>query len=66
MGNVFTRLRFWWRFRKKFFRCPKCGYTWPKKGTLLSGFPEDLYGLHVHCPKCGEIVAKHVEKSEVA
>jgi predicted RNA-binding Zn-ribbon protein involved in translation (DUF1610 family) len=44
--------------------CNSCGTTIPKKDTYLSGYPNSNHGLHIHCPKCGKLVAAFVNPKE--
>ena len=41
-----------------------CGYEVPKKGAMLSGDASYNQGFHVHCPKCGKLVAQFVDPKE--
>lgn len=38
-----------------------CGYIVPKKGTELSGYSSGSKGFHVHCPRCGKVVAQFID-----
>ena len=41
-----------------------CGCVVPKKGANLSGGPHYNQDYHVHCPRCGRIVAQFVYPKE--
>jgi len=38
-----------------------CGYTVPKRGAVLSGDDWCSQGFHVHCPRCGRVVAQFLK-----
>lgn len=38
-----------------------CGFVLPTRGAVLSGDSSYKYGFHVHCPKCGKVVAQFVD-----
>lgn len=43
------------------YRCRRCGFVFPVKGALISGFESHRYGLHVNCAQCGSVVEQFVE-----
>jgi hypothetical protein len=46
--------------RRKYYRCT-CGWEILKTDAKLSGYPDDImYGLHVHCGRCGLIIQTHI------
>jgi bifunctional DNA-binding transcriptional regulator/antitoxin component of YhaV-PrlF toxin-antitoxin module len=47
--------------KRKVWVC-SCGYVTPKKGAELSGYAAGSRGFHVHCPKCGRVVAEYLNK----
>lgn len=46
-----------WRFKNRNFVYPQCMNVFPKKTATTSGDRGTAYGIHVHCKKCGQIVA---------
>lgn len=38
-----------------------CGYIVSKKGAELSGYTSSAKGHHVHCPKCGKVLAQFID-----
>ncbi|WGM90180.1 MAG: hypothetical protein NUK63_03430 [Candidatus Bathyarchaeum tardum] len=42
---------------KNSYCCPKCGYVLPKKDAKISGYNSENSSRHIHCPKCGKIIA---------
>jgi hypothetical protein len=42
-----------------------CGCTVPKRGVVFSGDDWCSQGFHVHCPRCGRVVARFVESKRV-
>jgi predicted RNA-binding Zn-ribbon protein involved in translation (DUF1610 family) len=46
----------------EFYTCRNCGYALPKKDAIVSGWNSENSSTHVHCPKCGRIIARDVEK----
>ena len=63
LRNPFRRLLLWWRYRHYFCKCLRCGYSWPRKMIAPIGWPDDSppYGVHMHCPRCGAVIAQHVK-----
>ena len=47
---------------KDSYVCPRCGYVLPKKDAVVSGWDAEGSSTHVHCPRCGEIIARYVEQ----
>ena len=43
--------------RQKYYRCRHCGYFLPKEDAKISGYDSEQTLRHIHCPKCGKIVA---------
>jgi hypothetical protein len=43
------------------YRCRRCGFVFPSKNALVSGFESHRYGLHVDCSRCGCVVEQFVE-----
>jgi len=42
--------------------CPRCGYVLPKRDAVVSGWDAEGSSTHVHCPRCGKIIARYVEQ----
>jgi len=47
---------------KDSYVCPRCGYVLPKKDAVVSGWDAEGSTTHVHCPRCGKIIARYVEQ----
>ena len=45
-------------FHNETYTCKKCLYVIPRQKAVISGYGGDAHGKHVHCPKCGAIVAE--------
>ena len=45
---------------KDVYVCKKCGYVLPKKDAVVSGWDAEGSTNHVHCPRCGKIIARYV------
>ena len=43
--------------RQEYYRCHHCGYILPKDAAEISGYDSEQTLRHIHCPKCGKIVA---------
>ncbi len=43
------------------YRCRRCGFVFPSKNALISGFESHRYGLHVNCGRCGCVVEQFVK-----
>ncbi len=43
------------------YKCERCGFVFPVKGALVSGFESHRYGLHVNCSRCGTVVEQFVK-----
>jgi uncharacterized Zn finger protein len=43
---------------RRYYRCSKCGWEVFKSEALLSGGPGYVLGWHVHCRRCGAVVAR--------
>ena len=39
----------------------KCGYVLLKKDAVVSGWNSEHSSTHVHCPRCGKIIARYVK-----
>jgi len=48
--------------REEAYVCKKCGYVLPKKDAVVSGWDAEGSSTHVHCPRCGKIIARYVEQ----
>ena len=48
--------------REEFYVCKRCGYVLPKRDAVVSGWDAEGSSTHVHCPRCGKIVARYVEQ----
>ena len=48
--------------REEVYVCKRCGYVLPKKGAVVSGWDAESSSTHVHCPRCGKIIATYVEQ----
>ncbi|MDH5386625.1 MAG: hypothetical protein OEY18_18140 [Candidatus Aminicenantes bacterium] len=44
------------------YLCKKCGYVLPKRDAVVSGWDAEGSSTHVHCPRCGKIIARYVEQ----
>ena len=42
----------------------RCGYVLRKKGAVVSGWDAEGSSTHVHCPRCGRIIARYVEQEK--
>jgi hypothetical protein len=42
--------------QKRDNQCKKCGIVFSKKDIPVSGWKDDNYGLHQHCPNCNAII----------
>jgi len=47
---------------KDSYVCPRCGYVLPKEDAVVSGWDAEGSTTHVHCPRCGKIIARYVEQ----
>jgi ribosomal protein S27AE len=47
---------------KDSYLCPRCGYVLPKRDAVVSGWDAEGSSTHVHCPRCGKIIARYVEQ----
>jgi predicted RNA-binding Zn-ribbon protein involved in translation (DUF1610 family) len=47
--------------REETYVCKKCGYVLPKEDAVVSGWDAEGSTTHVHCPRCGKIIARYVE-----
>jgi len=45
------------RFKGEYYRCPKCKHVTLKSDVKVSGYDSEHSQRHVHCPKCGKIIA---------
>ena len=48
--------------REEVYVCKRCGYVLPKKDAVVSGWDAEGSTTHVHCPRCGKIIARYVEQ----
>jgi len=48
--------------REEAYVCKKCGYVLPKRDAVVSGWDAEGSTTHVHCPRCGKIIARYVEQ----
>ena len=48
--------------REEAYVCKRCGYVLPKRDAVVSGWDAEGSSTHVHCPRCGKIVARYVEQ----
>jgi len=48
--------------REEAYVCKRCGYVLPKKDAVVSGWDAQGSTTHVHCPRCGKIIARYVEQ----
>jgi len=46
--------------RKGVYVCKKCGYVLSKRDAVVSGWDSEGSTTHVHCPRCGRIIARYV------
>ena len=44
------------------YACKRCGYVLLKRDAVVSGWDAEGSSTHVHCPRCGKIVARYVEQ----
>ena len=47
--------------KKDVYICNRCGYVLPKKDAVVSGWDAEHSSTHVHCPRCGKIIARYVK-----
>ncbi|MDH5635951.1 MAG: hypothetical protein OEY47_04725 [Candidatus Bathyarchaeota archaeon] len=48
--------------REEVYVFKKCGYVLPKKDAVVSGWDAESSSTHVHCPRCGRIIARYVKQ----
>jgi len=48
--------------RDEVYICKRCDYILPKKDAVISGWDAEGSTTHVHCPRCGKIIARYVEQ----
>jgi predicted RNA-binding Zn-ribbon protein involved in translation (DUF1610 family) len=48
--------------KEEVYVCKRCGYVLPKKDAVVSGWDTEGSSTHVHCPRCGKIIARYVEQ----
>jgi len=46
---------------KDAYVCKRCGYVLPERGAVVSGWDAEGSSTHVHCPRCGKIIARYVK-----
>jgi predicted RNA-binding Zn-ribbon protein involved in translation (DUF1610 family) len=46
---------------KDVYVCKRCGYVLPKNEAVISGWDSEYSSTHVHCPRCGKIIARYVK-----
>jgi len=48
--------------REEVYVCQRCGYVLPRKDAVVSGWDAEGSTTHVHCPRCGKIIARYIEQ----
>jgi len=48
--------------REEVYVCKRCGYVLRKRDAVVSGWDAEGSSTHVHCPRCGKIIARYVEQ----
>ena len=48
--------------KEEAYVCKRCGYVLLKKDAVVSGWDAEGSSTHVHCPRCGKIIARYVEQ----
>jgi len=48
--------------REDVYVCKRCGHVLPKRDAVVSGWDAEGSSTHVHCPRCGKIIARYVEQ----
>ena len=48
--------------REEVYVFKRCGYVLPKRDAVVSGWDAEGSTTHVHCPRCGKIIARHVKQ----
>ncbi len=48
--------------KEEAYVCKRCGYVLPKRDAVVSGWDAEGSSTHVHCPRCGKIIARYVEQ----
>jgi predicted RNA-binding Zn-ribbon protein involved in translation (DUF1610 family) len=48
--------------KEEVYVCERCGYVLPKRDAVVSGWDAEGSTTHVHCPRCGKIVARYIEQ----
>lgn len=43
------------------YKCSNCGFIFPQKTAIISGFESHRYGLHINCPQCGATVEQFIK-----
>jgi len=46
---------------KDAYFCKNCGYVLPKNEAVVSGWDAEASSTHVHCSRCGKIIARYVK-----
>ena len=46
---------------KGYYQCSHCAYALPKKEAIVSGWNSEHSSTHIHCPRCGKIIARYVK-----
>jgi len=50
--------------KEEVYVCKRCGYVLRKKDAVVSGWDAQGSTNHVHCPRCGKIIARYVEQEK--
>jgi len=48
--------------REDVYVCKRCGHVLGKRDAVVSGYDAEGSSTHVHCPRCGKIIARYVEQ----
>jgi hypothetical protein len=48
--------------REEIYVCKRCSYVLSKRDAVVSGWDAEGSSTHVHCPRCGKIIARYVEQ----
>jgi RNase P subunit RPR2 len=47
--------------REEVYVCKRCSYVLSKGDAVVSGWDAEGSSTHVHCSRCGKIIARYVE-----